>query len=287
MADWTADYGTPQSQSPFEQPMPPMGGIGQPYETPGVTSASPFQPAAQSQEVRAQTGYGSYGYASQSTGADGQTTGGRIGWNEGQAGGSTDVPGVGTASWKATGGAEVDAGSYLDADGKQNYGVQAQGSVATVSGQVNGPNGQSVGGTVQGPNGYFGVNANDSDFQIGAEGNLASVSVNAGTQNKDSAVDESASIGLSAGVGAAARLHYGDADGDGHPEYGFGADIGPVSFDYKTEDPVRTAAKAVGGPLAGPAMDALGIGVGADGKQTNMTDDAAAAAKDLWSYVAD
>src|SRR5262249_46517480 len=68
MADWTADYGTPQSQSPFEQPMPPMGGIGQPYETPGVTSASPFQPAAQSQEVRSPTGSGSYGYASQSTG---------------------------------------------------------------------------------------------------------------------------------------------------------------------------------------------------------------------------
>lgn len=60
--------------------------------------------------------------------------------------------------------------------------------------------------------------------------------------------DEEARFGLGAGVGAAGRLHWGDADNDGRREYGFGADIGPVSFDIKTEDPLLTLAK--GSPLA-------------------------------------
>lgn len=33
------------------------------------------------------------------------------------------------------------------------------------------------------------------------------------------------------------RVHWSDDDRDGHREYGFGIDAGPISFDYKTEQP--------------------------------------------------
>jgi hypothetical protein len=70
--------------------------------------------------------------------------------------------------------------------------------------------------------------------------------------------DEESRFGLGAGVGGAGRLHWEDADGDKRPEYGFGADIGPVSFDVKTEDPLMTAARmSPFGAIAGPVADHL------------------------------
>jgi hypothetical protein len=57
--------------------------------------------------------------------------------------------------------------------------------------------------------------------------------------------DEEGRFGLGAGVGGAGRLHWEDADGDGRREYGLGADVGPFSFDIKTEDPLMTAAKSM------------------------------------------
>lgn len=72
---------------------------------------------------------------------------------------------------------------------------------------------------------------------LGAQANVASAAVSTGTRG--TATDEQARLGLSLGVGAAGRLHWGDADNDQRPEYGFGFDVGPVSADLKTEDPVR------------------------------------------------
>jgi hypothetical protein len=47
--------------------------------------------------------------------------------------------------------------------------------------------------------------------------------------------DTEARVGGGAGIGWGGRLHWDDADNDGRREWGFGADVGPVSFDIRTE----------------------------------------------------
>jgi hypothetical protein len=47
-------------------------------------------------------------------------------------------------------------------------------------------------------------------------------------------------MGLNAGIGGAARLHWADEDGDGYTEWGFGGDYLIGSMDFKTEDPLRS-----------------------------------------------
>ncbi|NJL63724.1 MAG: hypothetical protein HC903_20145 [Methylacidiphilales bacterium] len=69
-------------------------------------------------------------------------------------------------------------------------------------------------------------------------------------------------------MGYSARGHWGDQDKDGRKEIGFGADVGPVSFDIKTEDPALTALKVVA-PGVGWVIDAL-----TDDKKFNLTDKA-------------
>lgn len=83
----------------------------------------------------------------------------------------------------------------------------------------------------------------DKGASFGASAYIAQGSVTAGNIGTGSR-DQEGRFGLGEGVGAAGRLHWEDADGDGRREYGFGADIGPVSFDIKTEDPLMTLAKA-------------------------------------------
>jgi hypothetical protein len=118
--------------------------------------------------------------------------------------------------------------------------------------------GQGLGGKVAGVNVGYGERGqgNFLDFQADALGadaqaylnpeNGANVGATAywaqaaltGGNIGTGAADSEGRIGLAAGVGAAGRLHWGDADGDGNREYGFGADIGPLTFDVRSEDPV-------------------------------------------------
>jgi len=92
--------------------------------------------------------------------------------------------------------------------------------------------------------------------------------------------DEEARFGLGAGVGAAGRLHWADTDGDGLREYGFGADIGPFSFDLKTEDPARTGLNALTMGMGGRVADWMGY-------EGNMTQDIGSAASSAWDWTKD
>jgi hypothetical protein len=118
----------------------------------------------------------------------------------------------------------------------------------------------------------------DTGFALGASANLLEGSISGGTQDAASNTDEWMRFGLSAGSGGALRGYWGNADADTHREYGFGFDAGPVSFDIKTEDPLRSAGRLAGGPLAGAALDYFGGG-------TNLTDAAGGAISSGASYV--
>jgi len=87
------------------------------------------------------------------------------------------------------------------------------------------------------------ASAGDDGFTVGASGNMLEGSVTTAPPSADSRIDEQSRFGLSWGGGAAGRGHWGDKDGDGYREYGFGFDVGPVSADIKTEDPLRTGSK--------------------------------------------
>ena len=128
-------------------------------------------------------------------------------------------------------------------------------------------------------------------FSFGATANLVEGALTLGnfgnkTDGGDNKKNESQmKFGLSAGVGLGARGHWGDSDKDGKSEYGFGFDYGPVSLDYKTEDPLRSGAAMVLGGIAGPggvyAADKALEWIGGD---TNYTDEAAAAGKAAYKY---
>jgi hypothetical protein len=86
-------------------------------------------------------------------------------------------------------------------------------------------------------------------YGLGGGANLADGSVNYGDPSGDKTAhgDWFVRGGASAGMGSAARGYFGtDVDGDGYPEYGVGADIGPVSFDVRVEG--STPPEPVPGP---------------------------------------
>ncbi len=90
-----------------------------------------------------------------------------------------------------------------------------------------------------------GSSINDDTISVGAQASAGEGSLTLGTSGKsddgrDSDIDQTFRFGLSQGVGFAGRVHFGDADKDGTPEIGVGADFGVVSFDVKSEDPLRT-----------------------------------------------
>jgi len=76
-----------------------------------------------------------------------------------------------------------------------------------------------------------------SGFSFGAGASVVDAALELGDLEPDrgDSMDTSVRAGLGAGVGAAVRGHYADQDGDGIPETGLGADIGPVSIDVKSE----------------------------------------------------
>jgi hypothetical protein len=292
--DWYDTTSAPAPTPAMWGPAPVAGQNGASAGTP----PSPAIPDGVSQR-------GPYAAASENTSASGGTVGYQAeagaGW---RAAGSTDTPWGGKASGSADVGPQANAGvgSYKDPTGKQTYGARADATTGQASGQVDVPGGK-VGGEVAGPSAGAGASANDSTAQVGAGASAATVAVNAGSTGTN--VDESARFGVSPGVGAAARVHYGDSDGDGHREYGVGVDVGPFTADVKSEDPLRTmATQFMGGPLGMAAAEAVtGMGTDASGKPINLTDravaagteavgaaqamgqDAAQAAQDLWNHM--
>lgn len=107
--------------------------------------------------------------------------------------------------------------------------------------------------------------AGEDGMAFGMQANAGEASVTygtSGTRNPDgnpSDLDQTTRVGVSEGEGFAVRVHYGDDDHDGNPEFGGGFDAGPVSFDVKSEDPLRTGIGLVLNAPLGP-MAMLGQG---------------------------
>lgn len=193
--------------------------------------------------------------------------------------------------------ADEKIGAWED-NGGTRYGYNLGGGVAKM--------GFNKGGEVSGDvgAGTFGLDASvnpDQGFSVGAQANLVEGSMTLGNFAEGNNTDESLRLGLSAGEGAAVRGHWGDSDSDEHREYGFGFDVGPVSADIKTEDPLRTMAKgAATGMLApfGPAAYAapwLMENVLPEGNLTDTAgeyagsayDTASSAASSAWDWATD
>lgn len=176
-----------------------------------------------------------------------------------------------------------------DENGSTRYGFNANANVAKMTFNQGGDISGDVGAGTASADASFNP---DTGVSVGAQANIVEGSVTFGAPSNKSDTDESVRFGLSEGVGAAGRLHWGDTDKDGNREYGFGFDAGPVSFDVKTEDPLRTAAKgAAYGMLApfGPAALAapwLVEKVLPDGNLTNAAGEYAGAAWDTASGLA-
>lgn len=141
-------------------------------------------------------------------------------------------------------------GQWHDKDGNVNTGANVETGLYKTGQQDSGYTlfGQDVGWD-------FGVGtANAGAFNKTGkrkDGKMQSTdSVGAGANAMEGSMtvgDESGSVrmGLSEGVGAAARKHMVDIDGDGEMETsGFGFDAGPVSFDVKSDMIAETLANA-------------------------------------------
>lgn len=128
-------------------------------------------------------------------------------------------------------------GGWRDAEGRPTYGAEVGGAVGRFQ---YAPGNRALGGLgVEGAVGSVqaGVSANPSTLSLGAQANA--FEVGATMPFRTGRDDQSVRGAFSVGAGAAGRLHYGDDDGDGVPEMGFGADlgIGPIGlgFDVRSE----------------------------------------------------
>lgn len=102
------------------------------------------------------------------------------------------------------------------------------------------------------------IGEDGASFGLGA--GVISGAARFGQNTADRNNDRQFRIGGGLGVGGAGRLHWSDTDGDGQREYGFGADIGPVSFDYKSEDPVADLLTLpFGGPGVMLGLEEMGV----------------------------
>lgn len=129
-------------------------------------------------------------------------------------------------------------GCRTEADGQPGWiGADAHGKVAGLQGGY-GKAGTGGYGTVTADAFGFDADASlnpDKGAQVGAGAYIVQGAVEGGYNDKSTQHGASGRIGLGAGVGAAGRLHWADEDGDGVREVGLGADIGPLSFDIKSE----------------------------------------------------
>jgi len=170
----------------------------------------------------------------------------------------------------------------LGSDGQIGGGIKGSAAHADIGwGQAGQPGGGFYGGADVDAFGFDahswvnpdkGASAGASAYVLQGSATLGNI----GTGNHD----EESRFGLGLGVGAAGRLHWDDADGDGLREYGFGADIGPISFDYKTEDPARSLLNASTFGMGGMAADLFGY-------EGNMTQDIGNAASSAASWIGD
>jgi hypothetical protein len=147
------------------------------------------------------------------------------------------------------------------------YGVDKQGTFGTDNGDTRYGALQNIGYQKKQIN-QGGVVSADAEaltagyeFSAGTDGatagigaNLIAGSISAGKPSDQSHNDEQVRFGLSAGAGAAARGFWGDKDGDGYNEYGFGIDLGPISADLKTEDPLGTLVRGGASVVPGANM---------------------------------
>lgn len=118
-------------------------------------------------------------------------------------------------------------GAFNDINGERTWGFGAQGGLYKGDVKRNDANmGAELGiGTAQ-----AGLLVNKKTASLGLQANGAELAANnIGTQ------EHNLRFGLSAGEGFGGRLHYGDADKDGVREMGFGFDLGPASFDMRSE----------------------------------------------------
>jgi hypothetical protein len=126
-----------------------------------------------------------------------------------------------------------------------NVGFQLNGKTPSASGELSytGPDGRGayLQGDANGPAFDVSSYVGTGGFNFGAQAALGGFNIGGGTRGTDT--DEYNKIGLSEGVGAAVRGNWGDTDGDGLREYGGGFDVGPVSVDMRTEDPLRAAVR--------------------------------------------
>lgn len=146
---------------------------------------------------------------------------------------------------------------------------------ATLAGVGNDPGARGESGFWGGINTFdanAGIYDNGSMFSAGYNADIINGSVGYRTVDADSSHDRGMKLNGSVGVTSGGlRVHHGDADQDGRPEYGIGLDIpiGPfgVGFDYTTETPVGDLlSMAVPGGLAlNAGMDAIGLGEYAPG----------------------
>jgi Domain of unknown function (DUF4157) len=145
-----------------------------------------------------------------------------------------------------------------DGTTETNIGFNLGGKSPSIQGSaswgVDGGPGAYVHGDASGPAFDVSSYAGGDGFGFGAQASVAGFNVGGGTTGTD--VDEYNKFGLSEGVGAALRGSWGDTDHDGFREYGGGIDIGPVSVDMRTEDPLRSGARMLGSSLI-PGMGFL------------------------------
>lgn len=180
--------------------------------------------------------------------------------------------------------ARGDIGYYKDANGNEQEGVNLQAQTLSYTDGFDVKQGetgkQHYGLELAGPNAFARAQANENDTEIGMEGTGASIALSESTTDAASDTDSSTRVGLSEGIGMGFRLHHGDADHDGRKEYGFGFDAGPLSFDTKSEDPLRTALSY--GTLG---MSNLLLGEPDPEKQENLTENVAEDIKAVPEHV--
>jgi hypothetical protein len=120
-------------------------------------------------------------------------------------------------------------GAWEENGGGKQYGIKRNAGVYRVRGPNGGLDAATAGAELS-------AGENGIRVQGGATG--GGIQGTWGGFDKESDDDTEISLGLSEGPSFGLRFHWGDSDGDGKREWGGGFDLGPVSFDGKTEDPL-------------------------------------------------